>query len=541
LLSRIAPGDSATGIAGTGELRPEASMRRAAFACILTILVIGRTVSGQPITPDRPPAAARLADAQEVRIRLGVAPEYTAVRGAEKLKIAVLDYGFDGIGTGKRYLPESAEMVEHYDPAFVRRFSLGDPDYRKSFEPFNRHGRIMAQIVWAVTGMHPGGPKFYLLNANGPTMLRRAVRYAIEQGVDIILFSGSFEGGGDGDGRGPINRIVDQALAQDILWINAAGNYGRRVYNGSMYVLPDGYLRLRSGSDVASLRFRNKADENTVTVTLSWSDYRDEEDAGTDKDLDLFVEDWTGRIIGSGEKVQVNGTKEPGPNESRNPRERFVLTYLAASPDLPNDPDYTYRIRVRARRGKFESTDRVRVLVTATRDLYFPPWSAVSDEAIRFVDATGAEELYPPADNPRVMTVGDLSPSSSIGPTADRRVKPEVLLEDSRAYFTDGEVSAGSSNAAAYFAGIVAVLKAAEPGLKPRHLTRIANEGRQLSDLLAKAVPPRTLTLDTRKSPSAAAPLAMPLRPGLDVARSGLRLWRTPTRERLAEIVRGTR
>jgi hypothetical protein len=516
-------------------------MRRAAFACILTILVIGQTVSGQPITPDRPPAAARLADAQEVRIRLGVAPEYTAVRGAEKLKIAVLDYGFDGIGTGKRYLPESAEMVEHYDPAFVRRFSLGDPDYRKSFEPFNHHGRIMAQIVWAVTGMHPGGPKFYLLNANGPTMLRRAVRYAIEQGVDIILFSGSFEGGGDGDGRGPINRIVDQALAQDILWINAAGNYGRRVYNGSMYVLPDGYLRLRSGSDVASLRFRNKADENTVTVTLSWSDYRDEEDAGTDKDLDLFVEDWTGRIIGSGEKVQVNGTKEPGPNESRNPRERVVLTDLAASPDLPNDPDYTYRIRVRARRGKFESTDRVRVLVTATRDLYFPPWSAVSDEAIRFVDATGAEELYPPADNPRVMTVGDLSPSSSIGPTADRRVKPEVLLEDSRAYFTDGEVSAGSSNAAAYFAGIVAVLKAAEPGLKPRHLTRIANEGRQLSDLLAKAAPPRTATLDTRKSAAVPPPLAMPLRPGFDVAHSGLRLWRTPTRERLAEIVRGTR
>jgi hypothetical protein len=516
-------------------------MRRAAIACILTILGIGRTVSGQALAPDRPPAAAaRLADAQEVRIRLGVAPEYTAVRGAEKLKIAVLDYGFDGIGTGKRYLPESAELVEYYDPAFVRRFGLGDPEFRKPFEPLNHHGRIMAQIVWAVTGMHPGGPKFYLLNANGPTMLRRAVRYAIEQGVDIILFSGSFEGGGDGDGRGPINRIVDEALARDIIWINAAGNYGRRVYNGPMQVLSDGYLRLRSGSDVASLRFRNKADENTVTVTLSWSDYRDEEDAGTDKDLDLFVEDWAGRIIGSGEKIQVNGSREPGPNESRNPRERVVLTDLAASPDLPNDPDYTYRIRVRARHGKLNSTDRIRILVTATRDLYFPPGSAVPEEAIRFLDATNGEELYPPADNPRVVTVGDLSPSSSIGPTADRRVKPEVLLEDSRAYFTDGDVSAGSSNAAAFFAGIVAVLKAAEPDLKPRHIVRIAREGRQLSDVLAQPTAAPSTLARTARNPLP-APLAMPFRPGFDAARSGLRVWRTPTREKLAEIVRAAR
>jgi len=177
--------------------------------------------------------------------------------------------------------------------------------------------------------------------------------------------------------------------------------------------------------------------------------------------------------------------------------------------------------------------------VTATHDLYFPPGSAVPEDAIRFLDATGEEELYPPADDPRVITVGDLSPSSSIGPTADRRVKPEVLLEDSRAYFTDGDVSAGSSNAAAYFAGIVAILKASEPGLKPRHLTRLATEGRQLSEVLAQARAPATLTRTSRNP--LPPPLAMPLRPGFDAARSGLRLWRTPTRERLAEIVRGTR
>src|SRR5256885_2009497 len=104
--------------------------------------------------------------------------------------------------------------------------------------PMNADGRTLAQIVWAVTGFNPHGPKFYLLNANGPTMLRRAVRYAIEAKMDIILFSGTFEGGGNGDGRGPINRIIADALAADIIWINAAGNYGGPVFNWPGDILP---------------------------------------------------------------------------------------------------------------------------------------------------------------------------------------------------------------------------------------------------------------------------------------------------------------
>src|SRR5206468_6392474 len=149
----------------------------------------------------------------------------------------------------------------------------------------------------------------------------------------------SFEGGGNGAGLGPIDRIVSEAADAGILWINAAGNYGGRVYNGPVRVLSDGYLRLRDGSDVASLRFRNHLDENTVRVTLTWNDYREQEDAGTDKDLDLYVEDWAGRRVGAGEKVQVSGSRTPGPDETRNPWERVVLADLPANPVLPSDPD----------------------------------------------------------------------------------------------------------------------------------------------------------------------------------------------------------
>ena len=490
---------------------------------LLAFLAWGRSGLAQPASPDpirsasaatldatgRVAVAARVADARRLRERLGLSPAYDGVRGVDTLRIAVLDYGFEGVGGGRRYLPETAVVVEHYDLEFVRRNGLGDPEYRKAFEPGNRHGRDMAQIVWAVTGSRPGGPKFFLLNANGPTMLRRAIRYAVEQGVDILLFSGSFEGGGDGDGRGPVDGVVDEAVARGILWVNAAGNYGGRVLNAPVRVLKDGYLRLRSGSDVASARFRNRVDENNVTVTLTWNDYRGREDAGTDKDLDLFVEDWTGRVIGSGEKRQVSGDASPGPGpeESRNPRERVVLADLAASPNVATDPDYCYRVRVRAKRGAFAATDRLRLLVTAGRETYIPPGSLVPEETVTLLDATGSGELYPPADHPGVLTVGDGGPASSVGPTADGRAKPDAVVEDSRADFTDGQVTAGSSNAAAFLAGVAAVLKAAEPALRPADVLRLA-----------------------RECPVVARP-----------PRPGLRAWQTPTRARLAEVARGAR
>ena len=503
-----------------------ATRRSPILAYLLVLGALAPAARAQPdrldprdTVPGNRPSAGRVANAQEVRTRLGLTPDYQGVAGVEAVKVAVLDFGFDGVAPGRSYLPESAVVVEHYDPEFVRRFGLGDPEYRKGFDPGNRHGRVMAQLMWTVTGSHPGGPQFYLLNANGPTMLRRAVRFAIERKVDVILFSGSFEGGGDGDGGGPIDRIVSDATDAGILWINAAGNYGGRVYNGPVRVLRDGFLRLRDGGDVASLRFRNHIDENTVTVTLTWNDYRTEEDAGTDKDLDLYVEDWSGRRVGAGEKAQVSGLRAPGPDESRNPRERVVLADLAAGPDLAADPDYTYRIRVRARKGRFGAGDRIRVLLSASRDVYVPPGGDAPRPAVEFLDATREGELYPPADHPMVLTVGDSGPESSLGPTADGRAKPDAILDRSRADFTDGQVSFGSSNAAAYVAGVVVVLKAIEPGLRPAHLLRIARQGPDVPASVLGRRPPR---------PPGSSPLRVPF-------------WRTPTRTRLAEALRAGR
>src|SRR5690242_18644140 len=144
-------------------------MTRRSIAVLLALLSAGlvgpaRTVS--PASAGVRASASRLANASEVRRRLGLDPEYRREAGVEAVKVAVLDFGFDGLGSGRAYLPEGSVLVEHYDPDFVRRFDLGDPEFRKGFEPGNTHGRQMAQIIWAISGGRPGGPRFYLLNAN---------------------------------------------------------------------------------------------------------------------------------------------------------------------------------------------------------------------------------------------------------------------------------------------------------------------------------------------------------------------------------------
>jgi hypothetical protein len=120
----------------------------------------------------------------------------------------------------------------------------------------------------------------------------------------------------------------------------------------------------------------------------------------------------------------------------------------------------------------------MRVLITASRDAPIrDPKTGALMGSLDFVDASNAGEIFPPADNPGVITVGDATRSSGTGAIENGRVKPDIILENSTAPFSNGEETAGSSNAAAYFAGIVAVLKAAQPNLATRHLLALARRG----------------------------------------------------------------
>lgn len=434
------------------------------IAISLSLFIGSNVVFGQSTTePPKRGRISQLANVSELREKLGLLKHYADTPNLSLIKIAVLDYGFDGLDKDRPCLPATAQLIEQYDPELIKKFQLGNPEFTKGFEPGNAHGRFMAQSIWATTNFSFTGPQFYLLNANGPTMFRRAIRQAIDLKVDIILFSGHFEGGGNYDGKGSINAAVTEAIKSGIIWINAAGNHHGRVYNGPVTVGNDGYV-LMGKTKQSSISFLNRLDENTFTITLSWNDYHENEDAGTLKDLDLILEDSEGREIAKSALKQIPGDRTAGESESKNPRERFIV------PDLSKG---TYRLRVKANSNNFTATDRLRILLSPSRSEPCPhPDLQKMVNPVQFVEATNEEELFPPADHPRVITVGEQSEYSAMGPSADRRVKPDVLLPTVPAKWSNGEVLGGTSYAAAYYAGVVAILKANRPDLTTDELMR---------------------------------------------------------------------
>lgn len=449
-------------------------MKHRGLAPALALLLSGAGAFGdEPATNASPPALGTVAkplDLATIRGRLGVdkPTEGGPATARGRVTVAVLDSGFDGWNAPGAGLPADTTLVERYDDGLIRRTPGGDdPAFHKPLNPGDFHGRQMAQLLCGVAGEGAKAPKLLLLNANGPTMFRRAVRAAIEARVAVILFSADFAGAGNYDGRGPINKVVDEAIAAGIAWVNASGNYGASVHNAMIRVSPAGEVLLGPAPRYPGLTFRNRLDENTVTITLTWDDYKDEEDAGTDKDLDLIVLDASGNRIGASELEQVVGTSDK-PNASRNPRERVVLPNLATG---------VYRIQVKAKSLRFAATDRLRILVTSSRTGMVPDAKSGRPlPVLDFLDATVGGEVYPPADHRAVIAVGDGSASGSIGPTSDGRAKPDVLISDSEVRWSNGEATSGTSNAAALFAGVAARMLADDSSLTAdgfRDLVRI--------------------------------------------------------------------
>ncbi len=412
----------------------------------------------------------------------------------KQIKVAILDNGFGDRSTLKQDLPESVfELVASYDKDWVKKNNLGDAESQNPLIDTDLHGRQMAMLVWAMTGMKTDfAPQIKLMNANGFSNLTRAVKHCVENKVDIILYSQNWESGGNFDGRGFMNRIVSQATNQGILWVNAAGNYAGKVFNSPVSLDPSDNLKI--GKDDKGLRVKSRLDRNPVTITLSWNSSHDEEGVGTDKDLDLFLSDEKGNVVAKSELTQIIKV----PNVDRKDGETYVAREVIET-NLSQTKAENYLIKVVAKSKNFNAADRVRITVMGTKAAYFDASENKMVQPVELLDASNEQEIMIPTDHPQVIAVGDMTPASSRGPTTDGRTKPDLVLRYSDAEFTDGEGSAGTSNAAAFMAGILAVTKAYVPHLtremvleqvKPQLLSKITRPGEDkgIEDLGVDAV-----------------------------------------------------
>ncbi len=418
---------------------------------IAACLLVGVTARADETRPD-----FVLRNLRGIREKLSLT-KYDTVPGLrdnlKNIKIAILDNGYGDLATIEKDLPkESFEVVKSYSKELIEEFKLGEFENQKALDNKIDHGRTMALLSWSATGYSRTTlPKYYLLNANGLTNFARAIRWCIQNNVNIILYSQAWEHGGNFDGRGFINSHVTEATKRGILFVTAAGNYRGRVFNAPVEIGKNDWLKL---NDKDGLRIFSRSDRNPVRIVLAWNRFNDDESKGTDADLALFLYDEKGELKFTQDLKQVVSDRKEG--ESLAAREEMEVKLNE------NSPKGFYTIKVQRKGGHFTRNDRLRIIVVPLKQAYYDSTARAMVNPVEFPDATKGQEILIPADHPDAITIGDMSSTCSLGPTmANPAVeKPDIQFPFSAAEFSDNEGSTGTSNAAAFFSGVVAMMKA---------------------------------------------------------------------------------
>ena len=332
------------------------------------------------------------------------------------IKVGVIDLGFASLSNAQASgdLPTNLNIVDYTGTG------TGGID----------HGTNVAQIVY---DMAPGA-QMYLAKIGTDVQLQQAITDMVAAGVQAINHSVGWYGAAFYDGTGPICDAVNQAAANNALWVNAMGNDRFRHY---MATLTD------SDNDRRH-EFAAGQNYNTVTLTagvtyqfvLNWDAY-----PTTSVDYNLYLyngnPDAGGTVVAKSENRQ--GASYPYPYE-----------YISYTPSVNG----TYYLVVRKYR-------------TNTTNLRFALFSFGADLGI----FTSASSLAQPADCASVIGVGATYQDipeyfSSEGPTTDGRAKPDVAGPN-RVQTSLTSSFAGTSAASPHIAGGVALLWAQNPTLTP--------------------------------------------------------------------------
>jgi subtilisin family serine protease len=379
----------------------------------------------------------------QYKTALNFTPYYSATPSARPVKVAVLDKGFLGY---EAEIGKSLPQNTRYVPGPVT------PPAELKVE----HGLRMAQILVSLMtneGKNPSlAPDLTLYNVFGYSNFKAAITDAIDQKVDVILYSEVWEYGGNNDGRGFLNVEVSRATNAGILWINAAGNFETRTWNGGITTVADDWVKLPDPND--SLVVRCAPDVNyrktcELRAVLSWNDFKDDVEAGTSKDLDLALTDDMLEILETAALKQSNDPNEGRAGYSKYPREILTAELQPGK----------YLLRVKNRSKNFSLSDKIRLVV--------------SGDFITLTSPTAGESLLNPADHPRVVAVGA---TDSVFSSMSRRLgRPDVMSPSAIKMNNEKKDEfRGTSNAAAVVAAGAALMKSIKPALTREQLLALA-------------------------------------------------------------------
>jgi len=339
------------------------------------------------------------------------------------IKVAVIDVGFAGLSSAiPGELPTDVIKIDCTGASCV------SANFSAETEP---HGTAVAEIIY---DMAPGAT-LYLIKVTDGMDLEDAKNFALDNGIRIINMSLVIPNTNFYDGKcwslnGFSNPVctADDAYANNILWVNSAGNEAQRHYE-ALFSDPDtdGWHNVSVGGEIIKLNDGKTINNGaTIEVYLTWDAW-----PTTSEDYDLYL---------------YNTSDPQNPVASSTTTQSDTPPIEEISYDVTSNGTYYIAI------SNNSATPRQLEVYSIYHSL--SP-SVASSSLLGPADATGAMAVG--AINYNNWTTGDQEPFSSQGPTNDGRIKPDIMGPDHVSNSING-IFTGTSASSPHVAGAAALI-----------------------------------------------------------------------------------
>jgi len=354
------------------------------------------------------------------------------------IKVAIIDIGFDIT------ILESMQIVSN-DPELPASSIVEAMSFRADEDitagGSTNHGTATAQIVLDVAP----DAQLYLYNINTDVEMLELINFLInERDIDVVSMSLSWFGVGAFDGTSDISQAVANVRNSGTLWVNSAGNYADRHYMGQFSDVSDGdgNHEYFSGDETIQI---NVQGAQIVTIFLTWN----ETWGLASNNYDLRVGQFHGPnffTIASSLGPQ-SGTHDP----------IEAVSFVAGTG--------TYHVVITRASGSL-----IADLELFSLSHNFAEYNVASSSITIPADSTGSFTIG--AFN---WNTGQRESFSSIGPTNDGRIKPDLLAPDGVTTSTLNPFF-GTSASAPHAAGAAALTKFANQGASPDTLQQLLEQ-----------------------------------------------------------------